>query len=371
MNAKSLRTYATLFMVGTCFLSVGAAGAGELEPTAPPTTGTIKTLDLVEPRIPIKQEDIPLTINEPNSYYFAGNLKSNSVVGNAITIEADNVTIDLIGFELVGPGQQSGANYGIYMDGRYNVEIRNGTVKEFGADGICEYNLDWKGKEHRVINVRAITNGGYGIYLKGYAHLVKDCTVGKSSGGGMYIGHNSTVTGNTIFFNQNSGIYSEDGVTVPGNTVFKTQFCGIISGTGSTITSNTSYLNEDCGIKAYHGCLVTSNTVYRNNKSDTDSSSAGIWVNTRCLVKNNAVSFNKRNNIYVANGENAIEENLVTGSTGNGINVWGSGNFITSNRARGNTTDYTIAAGNAYGQIINVAGVGSFVNTDPTANYRF
>ena len=103
--------------------------AGDLEPTAPPVS-TMKTLDEVEPRIPIHKSDLPLTITESGSYYL---VEDANCLSTAITVEADNVTIDLMGYSLIGHG----TGFGIYLNARINVEIRNGTVRDFGSDGIC------------------------------------------------------------------------------------------------------------------------------------------------------------------------------------------------------------------------------------------
>ena len=74
---------------------------------------------------------------------------------HGITINADNVTLDLMGFSLVGPGG-TGLYDGIHMNGRTNVEVRNGTVRNFPQHGICECESHCSGKGHRVIDRKSV-----------------------------------------------------------------------------------------------------------------------------------------------------------------------------------------------------------------------
>ena len=307
-------TLSLLVLVGLLGLSVFAM-AGDLEPPAAPAP-TMKTLDEVEPRIPIPASATPVAefvIDNPGSYYLAGDRNASM---NGIRVNADNVTIDLMGYSLIGSG--SPMAWGIYVNGRTNVEIRNGTVRDFGDDGIYENNSN--GKEHRIINIRAVSNGIRGIYLAGNGHLVKNCTAADNTGHGIFAtGNGSTITGNTAYNNQGYGISVGNGSTVTGNTVFSNQSTGIIASSGSTVTGNTVSSNNQSNFASY----------------------AGIWVYADCLVKGNTLDGNLQNNIYVFSSGNAIEENLVTDCVpGNGIYFYVGGNFYANNRAAGNTTNY-------------------------------
>ena len=75
-----------------------------------------------------KITSLPYVISAPGAYYLGGNL---SYAGNdhGITVNADNVTLDLMGFTLAYTGTPAPCNFGIYMDNRNNVEIRNGTMR--------------------------------------------------------------------------------------------------------------------------------------------------------------------------------------------------------------------------------------------------
>jgi hypothetical protein len=153
-----------LALAGLLAFSLLAVG-GTFQPTAPPAP-TMKTLDEVEPRIPIPGSDMPVGtffITQSGSYYLTGDrLLSNT----GIQVDVNDVTIDLAGYSQIGPDVR--VSSGIYMNGRSNVEIRNGTVRDCYR-GIREYSES--GKNHRIIGVRSVSNRLSGIYLEGGYNL--------------------------------------------------------------------------------------------------------------------------------------------------------------------------------------------------------
>ena len=211
-------------------------------------------------------KSLPHTISSPGFYYITKDLSCSGSHG--ITITADNVTLDLMGFSLGGAG--GGSYAGVYMSGRSNVEIRNGTVRNFGNYGV--YESSDAGQGHRVINIRARDNLSYGIYLKAKGNLVKGCTASGNNYTGIHAGIGSTVTGNTCYENlTGAGICALAGSTVTGNTCYKNGIWGIYACVGSTVTGNTSYSNDKHGILLEGHNLVDQNTAYSNTTSNMTS----------------------------------------------------------------------------------------------------
>jgi hypothetical protein len=238
---------------------------------------------------------LPYEITTRGYYKINTNLKSS---GHGIVVKANNVTIDLNGYTIEGSG--TGTYYGIHMSGRTNVEIRNGTIRNFGASGIFEDSDS--GCSHRVINVRVMNNKGSGIDLPGRNHMVKDCTVSNNTWNGIvaqsgstisgnavynngaygiYAGYGSTVSGNASYSNGKDGIYTISGATVIGNATYSNGYSGISVFYGSTAKNNAAYFNQRYGIELAGNNLVDGNTAYNNNKSGgayTNISSCGSCV---------------------------------------------------------------------------------------------
>ena len=226
---------------------------------------------------------VPYTIISPGLYCLAQNLSYSNTTGYAINVAASDVTLDLMGFCLTGPGKASGANHGINInEGINNVEIRNGTIKAFGAHGIVNP-LNSNDVGIRVIGLRASGNGGAGLVLNGYNHLVAGCSFQDNGDHGALIGQ-GILKGNLAYNNGSQGVSilgaTGTGSTVSGNVCRGNGQMGIYAAEGSTVADNTVQGNGDWGIIAVEGSTVMRNTARGNTKG-------GITTGPNCLISNN------------------------------------------------------------------------------------
>ena len=171
----------------------------------------------------------PITINESGSYVLTSNLTVTTANVNAININADNVTLDLNGHCIYGPG--TGTGNGISAVDRYNITIKNGIVGGFYF-GIYLYNdADHQGAGHRIEGIQASNNGSDGINAN-YS-TVTNCTANNNGSYGIYA-YYSTVTNCTANNNGSDGIYASKS-TVKG--------CNVRYNTGWGIYMGTNYHN--------------------------------------------------------------------------------------------------------------------------------
>lgn len=294
--------------------------AGDLNPPAGPIGPTMKPLDQIEPRIPISAATTPgdanhlFRITQPGSYYLTGNI--TGVAGKAgIEIASGNVTLDLMGFHLIG-APQSFDGVRITTTGIRDVVVRNGTVRGWGADGIDLSNCVGV----IVADVIAEENGTRGIVAANQAR-VSGCIARNNGNVGIFVNEGGIVIDCEAADNGSDGISVQQFVTVERCFAFR---------------------NTGDGIRAANRCVIRHNLCQGNGNN---GSGAGIHVTVNlCRIERNHVTGNDR-----------------------GIDVDSGSNLIVGNSAGGNTTNYDIVAGNASGPIVTGANIAT--NTNPHANY--
>jgi parallel beta-helix repeat protein len=307
----------------------------------------------LEKRTPIST--LPFAITQPGSYYLPSNL--TGVAGQSgITISADGVTLDLMGFELVGvPGSVDGVRI-TGNNPRKNIAVRNGTVRNWGGKGVG-YTFQLSNSQFE--NLRVSNNGDTGLDA-GSNSTVRNCTVQANGGTGIDGGNQSIIRDCAAESNGSNGITVHSASRVSGCSVRANNRDGIYAASSSVVSGNTAVNNERYGIRVGSGCHVIANTCSYNGTLSS-AGGAGIHVDS-----------------YVGGSRTRIEANHVTDND-RGIDVDSSGNLIIKNSASGNSPNWEVAAGNVI-LVIEAATAGSINgnsggvspgSTNPNANYTY
>ncbi len=208
----------------------------------------------------------PVTLDSRGSYRLSSNL-TRPDNGNAISISADDVSLDLGGFTIAGPVTCSGApvtscsatlgSSGILGSTRLNVSVRNGTVRGFSGHGVS------LGSYARIESVQAIGNGNNGI-LVGAGSIVRS-----SLGRGNYVDgigatEGAVISGSVALDNGDDGIVGGAGAQLRGNASRNNGGDGYVSGTGSLLEDNSARDNGDDGIEVGAAAAVLRNTALNN-----------------------------------------------------------------------------------------------------------
>ena len=115
---------------------------------------------------------LPATLTTQGVWCFQSDLATSQASGPAITIAANNITVDCNGFKLGGLAAGIGTTaVGIYADGRSNSTVRDCNIRGFYA-GVQLGDENSSG--HRVEGNRFEANTGLGVIVQSSGGLIRD-----------------------------------------------------------------------------------------------------------------------------------------------------------------------------------------------------
>jgi hypothetical protein len=161
------------------------------------------------------------TITQPGSYRLTSNLTQPNATTHVITINADDVSIDLNGFAISGVNNcstasgafstctASGTGVGVFS-ARRNSSVSNGTVTRMA--GSCVYSFNGAGNTSMSVDrVRVSNCGNYGIFVD--RGSISNSSAATSGYDGLYVSE-GTVSNSIARDNNQNGISARAGKVI-------------------------------------------------------------------------------------------------------------------------------------------------------------
>lgn len=233
----------------------------------------------------------PVEITQSGTYDMVGSLTIADQTTTAILVEANNVTINMNGFRIIGPvtcngtpvtctpATSGGGNIGIdgWTYNPTNVVVRNGSVTGMGTGILASYDgrvehiqavqngyagirartgtavtdstgtyNGYMGIESRLmIGCVASHNGTYGLAAGG-ASLIKDSIAVSNDGYGIYLGTGTNVIGSTIS-NNDTGMFSEGSNQILDSMVANNRLFGLTNTQGVDTVARSTFIGNFSG----------------------------------------------------------------------------------------------------------------------------
>ena len=364
----------TKFQLLAVFLIAALASLFAQGPLTPPgaPAPTMKTLAQIEARAPISSA--PFTISQSGSYYLTNNINVTS--GSAISITADNVTLDLNGFTLSST-EASPAGTGILLSsGRSHVHILNGHIKgnvsysggSYTGSGFA-YGIYFSGGVPRNARVTGVSVSGClldGINLQlDRSTAVESCTVRMVGGNGIVASSASHSTANQCGL---TGILAFIASDCQGESV------GSGTGVGGSMIQNC--YGSSVGGHGVNG--TTARNCYGSSSGNSDgvrantiencygtTSGAGSGVNALESAHNCSGTSTQGHGVNAATASNC--SGLASSGSGDGIHADDADNCKGSSIGTGNGVWVSYTASNCRGYA-SQSGIGVRVEIGPAFN---
>jgi hypothetical protein len=151
---------------------------------------------------------LPATISSEGIYCLASDFFISMLSGNAVTIEADNVALDLNGRTIDNRSAGSGNSaVGIMASERRNITIKNGTIRGFSKGVLIgDYPPFTRSQGHLVEHLHVVQNSHAGIVVTGRGNVVRHNRILETGGTVVYenaygivaVGHGARIVDNDV-----------------------------------------------------------------------------------------------------------------------------------------------------------------------------
>jgi len=262
---------------------------GSLTPPGAPAP-TMKTLQQVEPRVPISTA--PFTITQPGSYYLTTNLTVSG--GNAITIATNGVTLDLNGFTISSTANPASGTAVLISGGLQDITIQNGHIRGgvtndgsgvFSGPGFW-YGIYYSGSDLQNVRVSGVSVSGClydGINVgDGASTTVENCVVRTVGSYGIAA---NTIRGCVALDCGYSAIHggqvSDSRGKSVGNTglyAYTAQNCDGYSSSGIGLFANTAHNCYGSSSSSYGLSAITAQNCYGSSSSGTGLFASGTAI---------------------------------------------------------------------------------------------
>ncbi len=358
--------------------------------------------------------ELPETIDVPSHVTLAGALSMPSgSTAHGVTVNADNVTIDLAGQVL--DGGNAGQD-GIFVSGFHTgVVIRDGSIRDWGRNGIntsgatsasvervvvrhCASDGILVGSLTAVRDCESTVNGGAGFVGNVSCQFYR-CTAASNTGRGFSVTGRGLLVECTASSNQSDGFWLNYHCEVQhcqANGSFLYGF--VAAGPMNRFANCNAAGNTRYGIRAVEKTHISECTLYDNNWGGVHISSGGTVE--RCTIQysfstptygilmdgnlvtirdNTITEYTAINSagIRIAGGGLCRVEHNHIGNCWRSLDVTSGANMITGNSSVlvGGGGHYAISGGNSFGPIVNISNVGDISavgnSGHPQANFAY
>lgn len=281
-------------------------------------------------------------IDESGAYELAENVSSE---GTCVEITADDVTFDGQGHSVTAAADHEFGAPGIRVADAENVTITDTTVR--GWEGGLAAGIEFENTSGGEVASVTATGNGDGIAVTDSADItLRRSTVRESQFRGIAVQGSSaiTVTNTTVRAVGSTGVRLSGGSDheITDNDVAGSGLRGI-------------------GLVSVDGSIVTDNAVRDSDRGGIDLLAGGAGSSDNNTIAGNVVRGSGDRGIYLFNGaaDNAVRDNVVTGTAGVGIVLEGSvDNTLTDNVVRG-SGDAALRAEDATGDAVERLEVGA------------